>query len=101
MKRFVLTIIAAAVAGFAAAPASAASSAHRHHHVRHHTIYRHHVPARAGGAYAYQPQIACTVAGCNPVPRGCHPEMGYTPDGTPTGFDVAVCGNTTYYGYRR
>jgi len=27
--------------------------------------------------------------------------MGYTPDGTPTGFDVAVCGNTTYYGYRR
>ena len=33
-----------------------------------------------------------------PVPRGCHPEMGYTPGGTPTGFDVAVCPNYTLYG---
>ena len=81
-----------------ALPASAASA----HHYRHHDAHSHRaIPRRAGGAYADQPQIACTVAGCNPVPRGCHPEMGYTPDGTPTGFDVAVCGNTTYYGYRR
>ena len=29
-------------------------------------------------ATAAQPQIACTVVGCMPVPRGCHPEMGYT-----------------------
>ncbi len=28
-------------------------------------------------------------------PRECHPEMGYTPDGTPTGFDVVVCPNYT------
>src|SRR5262245_46042267 len=50
---------------------------------------------------AAQPQIACTVVGCIPVPRGCHPEMGYTPGGTPTGFDVAVCPNYTLYGYQR
>jgi hypothetical protein len=36
-----------------------------------------------------------------PVPRGCHPEMGYTPGGTPTGFDVAVCPNYTLYGNHR
>jgi hypothetical protein len=52
-------------------------------------------------ATAAQPQIACTVVGCMPVPRGCHPEMGYTPGGTPTGFDVAVCPNYTLYGYHR
>jgi hypothetical protein len=52
-------------------------------------------------AIAAQPQIACTVVGCIPVPRGCHPEMGYTPGGTPTGFDVAVCPNYTLYGYAR
>ena len=52
-------------------------------------------------AAAGQQQIACTVVGCIPVPRGCHPEMGYTPGGTPTGFDVAVCPNYTLYGNRR
>jgi hypothetical protein len=36
-----------------------------------------------------------------PVPRGCHPEAGYTPWGTPTGFDVAACPNYTLYGFRR
>jgi hypothetical protein len=48
-----------------------------------------------------QPQIACTVVGCMPVPRGCRPEMGYTPGGIPTGFDVAVCPNYTLYGNHR
>ena len=43
--------------------------------------------------------IACTVVGCIPVPRGCHPEIGYTPWGTPTGFDVAACPNYTLYGF--
>jgi hypothetical protein len=52
-------------------------------------------------ATAAQPQIACTVVGCNPVPRGCHPEMGYTMGGTPTGFDVAACPGYTLYGNRR
>jgi len=56
---------------------------------------------RTKAATASQPQIACTVVGCVPVPRGCHPEMGYTPGGIPTGFDVAVCPNYTLYGIRR
>ena len=102
MKPFVPIVAVAALAAFglAASPATAASSHHHHHHYRHHAAYRH-IPAQARRAYAYQPQVACTVAGCMPIPRGCHPETGYTPDGTPSGFDVAVCGNTTYYGYRR
>jgi hypothetical protein len=46
-------------------PASAATKHHRHH-----------VTHAARGAYASQPQIACTVVGCIPIPRGCHPENG-------------------------
>lgn len=37
-------------------------------------------------------QIACTVAGCHPIPPNCHPETGYNWDGIPTGFDIVVCG---------
>lgn len=37
-------------------------------------------------------QIACTIDGCHPIPPGCHPEMGYSWDGIPTGFDIVVCG---------
>jgi len=96
-----VSVFALAALGHAALPANAASGHHRLYH-RHRHAYRHHaIPERARHAYDYQPQIACTVAGCNPVPRGCHPEMGFTPDGMPTGFDVAVCGNTTFYGNRR
>jgi hypothetical protein len=76
-------VVAAVVLALALMPASAAS--------------RHKRQPKA----AAQPQIACTVVGCIPVPRGCHPEMGYTPGGTPTGFDVAVCPNYTLYGNRR
>jgi hypothetical protein len=36
-------------------------------------------------------QIACTVAGCQRIPPGCHPETGYNWDGIPTGFDIVVC----------
>jgi hypothetical protein len=79
-------VVAAAVLALALIPASAEPV----HHKRH-----------AKAAAAAQPQIACTVVGCIPVPRGCHPEMGYTPGGTPTGFDVAVCPNYTLYGYHR
>ena len=78
----IVPIVTAVVLALALMPASAAST----HHKRH-----------SKGAAA-QPQIACTVVGCMPVPRGCHPEMGYTPDGTPTGFDVVVCPNYTLYG---
>jgi hypothetical protein len=79
----IVPIVTAVVLALALMPASAAST----HHKRH-----------SKGAAAAQPQIACTVVGCMPVPRGCHPEMGYTPDGTPTGFDVVVCPNYTLYG---
>jgi hypothetical protein len=85
MKKIVPVLAAAALA-FALMPASAETV----HHKRH-----------AKTTAAAQPQIACTVVGCMPVPRGCHPEMGYTPGGTPTGFDVAVCPNYTLYGNRR
>ena len=36
-------------------------------------------------------QIACTTEGCHRIPPECHPEMGYTIDGIPTGFDIVVC----------
>jgi len=36
-------------------------------------------------------QIACTILGCSPIPRDCHPEGGRTWDGNPTGYDVIVC----------
>jgi hypothetical protein len=82
----IVTVVTAAVLALALMPASAAPL----HHKRH-----------TKAAAAAQTQIACTVVGCAPVPRGCHREMGYTPGGTPTGFDVAVCPNYTLYGNRR
>jgi hypothetical protein len=82
----IVPVLTAIVLALALMPASAASK----HHKRH-----------TKAATAAQPQIACTVVGCIPVPRGCHPEMGYTPWGTPTGFDVAACPNYTLYGNRR
>jgi hypothetical protein len=53
-------------------------------------------------AQAPQPRIACTVVGCLPVPPGCYPASGLRSDGTPTGYDVMVCGGGAYtiYGYR-
>jgi hypothetical protein len=82
------TIVAAAALAVFALPAAAnAATRHRHHH---HAGY---------GAYArVQPQIACTQFGCMPVQRGCYPRGGRTFSGTPTGFDVVVCGNSTLYG---
>jgi hypothetical protein len=85
MKTFIPLFVAAVLA-LALVPASAAPR----HHSRH-----------AKAAIAPKPQIACTIVGCLPVPRGCHPEMGYTLDGTPTGFDVMVCPNYTLYGNHR
>jgi hypothetical protein len=81
----IVSVVTAVVLALALMPASAAPKQQKRH-------------PKAATA---QPQIACTVVGCMPVPRGCHPEMGYTPGGTPTGFDVAVCPNYTLYGYRR
>ena len=81
----IVSVVAAVVLALALLPASAAPK-----HQKRHTK-----------STAAEPQIACTVVGCMPVPRGCHPEMGYTSGGTPTGFDVAVCPNYTLYGNRR
>ncbi len=82
----IVSIVTAGVLSLALMPASAASRHHKSH---------------TKAATAAQPQIACTIVGCIPVPRGCHPEMGYTPDGMPTGFDVMVCSNYTLYGNPR
>jgi len=82
----ILPVVTAVVLALALVPASAASKNQKRH---------------TKAATAAQPQIACTVVGCLPVQRGCHPEMGYTPWGTPTGFDVVACPNYTLYGNRR
>ena len=73
MKPKGLAIVALAGAALiaAAGPATAAKK-------------RHSDRAQAG-------QIACTVSGCHRIPPQCHPEQGYTPWGTPTGFDIVVC----------
>jgi hypothetical protein len=36
-------------------------------------------------------QVACTIYGCQPIPKRCHPQQGYDWDGIPTGFDIVVC----------
>jgi len=82
----IVPVVTAVVLALALRSASAAPP----HHKRH-----------TKAATAAQTQIACTVVGCIPVQRSCHPEMGYTPDGTPTGFDVVVCPNYTLYGNHR
>ena len=78
MKTFV-SIIAAIVFALAVMPANAASK------------YKRHTKA----ATAPQQQIACTVVGCIPVPRGCHPEMGYSSamSMVVTGFSCALDGS--------
>jgi len=77
-----LPIAAAVLVAVAVLAAQPAFSAHR---VRHHGV-THHAPAAQP-----QPQIACTVLGCIPVPAACTPVAGKTPGGRPTGYDVIVC----------
>ena len=77
-----------------AAPDAGAPAPAKHH--RHHGY----VSQPAAHAQAAQPEIACTKGGCIPVPPGCHAAMGRSPNGTPTSFDVAVCGDYTLYGNR-
>ena len=79
----IVPVVTAVVLAVALMPASAASR---------------HNKRDSQAATAAQPQIACTIVGCIPVSRGCHPESGYSPDGTPTGFDVVTCPNYTLYG---
>jgi hypothetical protein len=86
---FAAAIAAAVLLG--GQPAGAAIKQHRHHGS---------VSPPAARAQAAQPEIACTKGGCIPVPPGCHAAMGHSPNGTPTSFDVAVCGDYTLYGNR-
>jgi hypothetical protein len=85
MKAIAL-VLAVLVVPFAA---EAATKQHSRHHV-----------SKPRGAYASQPQIACTQVGCLPVPRGCYPQGGKTFDGGPSGFDVMVCPGGDMYGHR-
>jgi hypothetical protein len=39
----------------------------------------------------HQGIIACTQAGCVPVPPGCFRVAGRTSEGSPSGFDKIVC----------
>ena len=92
MNRFLPAAVISVVALAGALPANAAVKQHHRH--------RHSVSQPATHAYAARPEIACTITGCIPVGPGCHAEMGRTPNGTPTSFDVIVCGNSTLYGIR-
>jgi hypothetical protein len=64
-----------------AAPATEWSSASRRKRVKRPRARQYRSPAR----------IACTRAGCGPVPPGCTaaPERNW--DGIPTGFEMIVC----------
>ena len=49
-------------------------------------------PAEAVPRYRHGPgTIACTRAGCNPVPPGCHAVRERSVDGSPSGFQIIVC----------
>jgi hypothetical protein len=84
MRNLVLLIAALAVCATAAEAKTRKHSVHRPGY----------------GAYAAQPQIACTQFGCLPVPRGCRPATGRTWSGLPTDFDVIACPGYTMYGTR-
>lgn len=62
-------------------------------HVTHHGLVLSAAAKTAGQARqrGVPGQIACTIAGCYPIPPHCHPEAGYNWDGIPTGFDIVVC----------
>jgi hypothetical protein len=69
--------------GMLITPASIASAA-----TSHHRSHSHRQPAATAPAPA---RIACTAAGCQPIPSGCMPVPGRTWSGLPTGYDVVVC----------
>lgn len=91
MRKLLSAAVISAACVLVSFTASAAIKHHRHH--------QYDSQAAAAGNAA-RPRIACTITGCIPVPPGCHAEMGRTPNGTPTSFDVVVCGSHTLYGNR-
>ena len=79
--KIIVPVVTAVVLALALMPASAASR----HHKRH----------SEAATVAPQPQIACTVVGCIPVRRGCHPAIGYTPGRNTNRFLMWRCVRTT------
>jgi len=49
------------------------------------------IPVAKRRAYRSGRKIACTPAGCHPIPRGCYPEPDFDMWGNPTGYDRIVC----------
>lgn len=90
--RKTISIVALLVSALLAAPVVSAQaqtrSAHSRDHANPRALKKHHAPRVSRPRQA---EIACTVAGCAPVPRGCHQEPGYTFDGEPTAFAVILC----------
>jgi hypothetical protein len=74
-----ITVLLVTLTALGADPAAAIDHKSRSH-VRHHRL-----------AAPAQPQIACTMVGCNPVPPGCHPEPQRYFSGMTTGYDAVVC----------
>ena len=70
------TKLAVALAALSLAIATAADAAPKQH---------------AKTRVAQEQRIACTVLGCQPIPRECWTTYGRTARGTPTGYDVIVC----------
>jgi hypothetical protein len=48
-------------------------------------------PHRAARVTAPSTQIACTRAGCGPIPPGCGAVKERTVDDSPSGFEIIVC----------
>lgn len=38
-----------------------------------------------------QTPIACTATGCAPIPAGCRLEVGFSSEGSLSGYDSVVC----------
>lgn len=87
MRRVLTTALVAAAFSFGtiAAPALAQTDSPRAAATKQHAKKR----------IVREPQdgrkIACTPAGCAPIPRNCYPTPGMRWDGDPSGFDVIVC----------
>jgi len=87
MRLLAITIgLAVLAAGIYHVPAQASDQAFSLSAKKAHA--KRHVVRRARPA---QHQVACTVFGCQPIPRGCTPTQGYDWRGIPTGFDVIAC----------
>ncbi len=49
------------------------------------------IPVAKRRVYRGGHKIACTPAGCHPIPLGCYPEPDFDIWGNPTGYDRVIC----------